>query len=1031
MFKKMRTFAIDLKGRISEAENYTTVELESFWTERVESGAELAIIKTPAIPTDEELNSELLIAEIMSLGENATSWEPQESNVVDSYLKVLFPPEKKYTTRAKAIYSAISATARIRRDLARALDRFRWEGKRYAHHAIDATTHLAEVDMGFLMLKITIDRKSMKTKISQAMDPARPDRPASGPMATRTIAGRRYPGIRFAQVTVPTRMTEEEQSRVRNAMKCVVWGGRRYVEVLGTGGLKNGQIIFVEQSWAKAVARQYHMHPQSALAYGGIIVNECSKALATFEATIKIVKEGDLGTNDSRGWMDEYVFAALKSLDPGHFYQIRGDFIANAATLVKDNLIGTIIDSVKLGLNDTPVQFKGCLKVMRNEVGAHPSVAANIVIPDSCLKPERNDLSGKSFRCVINLGVTEQSYDGTCYLGQTGTIHFPWSVIVSNVIPDSEKEFCKIAQGFDSEGHAELLKKIGAQVKSDTDYMRVMEACLAADGCGSMMRHPFVHSGTKRLLADWMRKLMAGGVEMHTRALADDGFLVVDQAGKLYHGTNWMPKKAAITDYPCRRALTIRFPVRMREDLLPTRHIARPLGTRLLSRAFPNMPHEAVEQAIAEQIYLKNVHVLHGKYAKKFGGDFDFDLVYILDGDRYPNVVEWRRGMQERVQPEKDKQKRISFWHELGRISFEAMRNRVGQVTNTILSAIASGHWEQQYPLAEELQNEVGGLKHDTRADMKKVAQIRKDNNIRDARWIKMLDKADIKSFDDLPKSIEPLHNDDVIARMYNILYKKASELLGDPRELSDYSGLFDGLYGDRAIEKKHKREVSLVNSFYGSQTHKAIAYVAKKREARNAARKAQKELRDAGNLDAAREMDDKVRGLEADYEQAELDGKKGLSFFRNIVCGWGAGKLEEDRMYWGAVCNEVICRRSMYANQDNAGDSKRRPSTGSILMHAFPQQFVTAVAAATDGKEILVDAWKQNWHVTVNIETLAITKVEPAEDGPEKETQLYQGFPVKKQLPNGNTITVTEWKRIVELDALGIDFEDDEARVA
>ncbi len=123
---------------------------------------------------------------------------------------------------------------------------------------------------------------------------------------------------------------------------------------------------------------------------------------------------------------------------------------------------------------------------------------------------------------------------------------------------------------------------------------------------------------------------------------------------------------------------------------------------------------------------------------------------------------------------------------------------------------------------------------------------------------------------------------------------------------------------------------------------------------------------------DAAREMDDKVRGLEADYEQAELDGKKGLSFFRNIVCGWGAGKLEEDRMYWGAVCNEVICRRSMYANQDNAGDSKRRPSTGSILMHAFPQQFVTAVAAATDGKEILVDAWKQNWHVTVNIETLA-----------------------------------------------------------
>ncbi len=61
----------------------------------------------------------------------------------------------------------------------------------------------------------------------------------------------------------------------------------------------------------------------------------------------------------------------------------------------------------------------------------------------------------------------------------------------------------------------------------------------------------------------------------------------------------------------------------------------------------PNMPHEAVEQAIAEQIYLKNVHVLHGKYAKKFGGDFDFDLVYILDGDRYPKrggMAPWNAG---------------------------------------------------------------------------------------------------------------------------------------------------------------------------------------------------------------------------------------------------------------------------------------------------------------------------------------------------------------------------------------------------
>jgi hypothetical protein len=1023
MFKKMRTFEIDLNGKIIEAEKYTTVELESFWTERVENGAELAIIKTPAIPTDAQLNNELLISEIQSLSDNPVVWVPDPTNVVDSFLMAMFPQEIHSISREKAIFNALRVIARVRRDFARALDRFQCEGKRYAHHAIDSTTYLAEVDMGFLMLKI--DRKG---KVSQAMDPAHPEKPARGPFTTRTIAGRRYPGIRFAQVTVPTRMTEEEKSCVRNAMKCVVWGGRRYVEVLGTGGLKNGQIIFVEQSWSKAIAHQYQMTPQAALAYGGIIVNECNKALTTIEATIKVVKEGDLGTNDSRGWMDEYVFTALKSLDPGHFYQVRGDFIANAATLVQNNLIGKALDSMKTGLNDTPVQFKGELKVMRNEVGMHPGVAANIVIPDSSLKPGRKDLIGKSFRCVINIGITEQSYDGTCYGGPTVATHLPWDVIESEVIPDSAAQMREIAQGFDSEGHAELLKKIGAEVKSDTDYMRVMEACLAADGCGSMMRHPFVHSGTKRLLANWLRKLMAGGIEMHTRTLADDGFLVVDQAGNLYHGHNWMPDRAALSDYPCRRALTIRFPVRMKEDLLPTRHIARPLATRLLSKAFPNMPRECVDQAIAEQIYLKNVHVLNGKYAKRFGGDFDGDLVYILGGDRYPKLVEWRRKMQENIQPEKDKKKKISYWHELGRISFDAMGNKVGQVTNTILSAIASGHAEQQYPLAEELQNEVGGLKHDTRADMKKVQQIKKENNIQDARWIKMLAKEDIKSFDDLPKSIDPLHEDDVIARMYNILYETASELLGEPKELSDYSALFDGLYGNRAIEKDHRREVALVNSFYGSQTHAAIAYLSKKREVINAVKNEQQKFRNDGDLDAARALDDQIRGLEADMEQAEINTKKGLSFFRNIVCGWGAGKEADQKMYWGATCNEVICRRSMYAKQDEAGAKKRRPATGSILMHAFPQQFISAVAAATEGKEILVDTWKQNWHVTFNIETLAITKVEKSENGAEIETKLYQGYPEKKRLPNGNTITVTRWKRLVELDYLGYELDADEA---
>ncbi len=127
----------------------------------------------------------------------------------------------------------------------------------------------------------------------------------------------------------------------------------------------------------------------------------------------------------------------------------------------------------------------------------------------------------------------------------------------------------EVGQGFHTEGHLELLRKIGADNKSDTDFMRVMEACLVADGCGTMMRHPFIHSGAKRLLAKWMRKLLSGGIEMQTRALADDGFLIVDKAGSLHQGHDWMPHRAALTDYEGDRSICVRFPVRMREDLLP------------------------------------------------------------------------------------------------------------------------------------------------------------------------------------------------------------------------------------------------------------------------------------------------------------------------------------------------------------------------------------------------------------------------------------------------------------------------------
>ena len=1004
--KKITTFVIDLKGSIHEAEESLTVVLSQEWFDRIERGAELALIQTPLLPTDDQLQSALLIAEVDASSDNTPVRESQTEDLLHveeilsavGYSKTDIPKQ-----RASFISRLMRDSERIKRDVARSLNRFMWKGKRYAPLQIADNLYIAEVDSGFLMLQI-----DQEGKITEQMDPAHPGKAKRGPFATRTIAGRRYPGIQFAQVQVPTRMTEEEKSIVRNAMKCIVWKGHRYLQVLGSGGVKNGQFIYVRQEWEKHLVRQYQKWPEAALAYGGIVTNECEKGLIEIEATVKIVKEGDLGTNDSRGWMAESIMRLMPTLPAGYFYQDRMDFIADGPV---------------------PVQAKGCKKVMPDAVAWHPDVMADIIIPDSSIKPERPDLIGKTFRSNITLGIKEVSYDGQTYGGYTVAQHAPWDVIEREIIPDSEKLMRALAEGFHSEGHRELLRKIGAE-NSDNGYYRVMEGCLAADGDGSFLRHPFVHGGVKKLLASWLRKLMMGGVEMQCRALADDGFLVVDEKGKLHYGHDWMPMDSALTDYVGDRSLCVRFPVRMREDLLPVKHIHSTIDngngscTDILLQKFPELTRELAEQITRDQLYLKNVHVLNGKRAKDFGGDFDFDLVYIIGADRYPNFVEWRFNLDEHSQPQKKKEPKAKHpWHELGRVSFSAMGNKVGTVTNTISSAIAAGQWELQYPLAVELQNEVGGLKHGTRADMEVVREFQK--RVGKANWLS-IDKKEVKSFDDLPEKVEPLSDNDVIAKMYNRLYATAQKLLGSAHPISYYAGIFDGQYGTNAITRDMKKECRLVNSLYGSQTSRVSSWLGRKREILEAARKLQNETRESNDVEKIMEINDEVRRHEAEYERAKVESRRARSFLRNVVCAWGNGKSAEAKMIWAAATNEIICRsfgpKVVKPNEEKGNDVKqRRQPTGSILFHAFPQEYVNAVAGATGGEPRLVDPWKETWAVSVDIEALTVTKVTPEAEAP-TSLLLFQGYTVQKQFPDGTTRPVTEWKRVCKsLDDLGM----------
>src|SRR4030095_5444091 len=66
-------------------------------------------------------------------------------------------------------------------------------------------------------------------------------------------------------------------------------------------------------------------------------------------------------------------------------------------------------------------------------------------------------------------------------------------------------------------------------------------------------------------------------------ALADDGFLFLHD-GRVIAGSDWIPEDTALTSLPCQTGLVVRYPIRMKEDLLPVRCLPTSEVVSLLRR---------------------------------------------------------------------------------------------------------------------------------------------------------------------------------------------------------------------------------------------------------------------------------------------------------------------------------------------------------------------------------------------------------------------------------------------------------------
>jgi hypothetical protein len=906
MSKKLIYLSIESDGSIRENEDRTPLHvLSQQWQERREQGSELAIISAPT-PAD----------------------------------------------------------SKQKKQIHKTLNRFVFNGQRYAVSLLPGETNLyvGEVDPGILMLRIGRDGRVHNQKKEAAGNGEK----LNSPYSTRMVGGRLFPGARIAQVKVPDRMTEEEEFAVRNTLANLEWEGRRYAIAGGTGGAKDGKFYCVEQSSRPDFNRQYQNWAEAAIAYFGILVSECDKALIEKVVRIRIVNDGELGTNDSRPYFKAELFKEL-NLDP------------------------TEVPQFRLASKVEVFQAKGTAKWMSAETAAHPDVDADIVLPASCIKPKRSDLVGKVIEVPVVLGVRDVSRTDMVYKGSYTVLqHASWEVIEGEIIAKCKKEIDGLKKGFDTDEHKELLSLIGGD-NSDTGYFRVVEGCLASDRDGFISRHPHVHNGIKKLLAQWAyRMLTGGGMRMPGRMLIDDGYLVVED-GKLYSGSDWIEYNSSISDLPGDRNLCVRYPIRMVEDLLPMKNMSREevinslVNEQGLSLALANTVFDT-------QLNLHGTYTIHSKRAATVGGDYDGDCVAVITSRDYPMFVDYCFGLPEYQQPTKTKGTPVvSPMMKIGSIAFKAMGNTVGQITNAMSAAVAAGRLDLARLLYPELQKSLDSLKHNTQPDMKLVASVMEQ--VGKPEWLE-IDKK-LKSVGDLPKAIKSLSDSDVIGKMYNVLYTYLMDVIGVPKPISEFKSIFEGLIGLKKVPTKSMYfECRRIKEFFGSTMTQGFKWLTKKKDAVDAAKAEVKAARQAGDKIEVSIAYARLREAEGTYLEATRTHRFLTSEVRRAIGVWGNSKPQNDQMSWAAAMNDVVCKGN---------------GSGAILYHAFPQQFADAVAGQTGGEKVLVDQTVEDWMLVLNSTGDQLIRV----NRDSTQVPLYRRYASKITAENGSIYDGYQWTRI------------------
>lgn len=746
-----------------------------------------------------------------------------------------------------------------------------------------------------------------------------------------TLLDALYPGIRVASVAIPgIELDDYGRAKVEQSLAQFRVGGVEYRLIGASGSAKNGKYYAVSKEFEKPIAERFQQWPEAAITYFGILISPCQVRIEEPDVRVLVVEDHVLGTNDCRGWIQRSLFEKL-GFPARHFYQFR---LAFART-----------------------QAKGSFKVMEND--AAEIIGADIILPKSSVKPASPDKPGllklfsgdaQMYRGPAVVGIREMSRALEYESSYTLLTHAPEETIDLEVLPHALDQVRKLKTTVDENNFEELFRLLGTSnttrpvqadevTTEDGEYTSaertVVEAALKADGSGQLVKFPFINTQLQRTLCRWAYKLCtAGGFRLPAFALADDGYLIAHE-GKIYSGSDWMPEGYAITSLDSARLLEVRYPIRAKDDLLPLKQVP---GQELLARLRSDLNGQGCNMAapdilqriVMDQLHLGHTITLHSKTAAKNGGDYDFDVVCVVEEKRFPRWVEDRFRHRETFSNEKDKRKkRRSAWWNLPQVAVSAKGNSIGVITDLMTSCLAEGRPELAELLAKELQAALDALKHGTMPDQDVIIGVRKQ--VATAPWLRLKDE---KRAGDLPLHLN-VSPTDKIGRLYNVLRKEIDDFFSDVRPLSDFRGLIVNGRFDREMYK----EAGQIATVYGVN----ISLILKKRE------KYQQELQDAqAGLDACDMEDATARRkafkrrntAKAALHWYEERSRQEMRNMIHLVRKW-AERKSQNAYDWLAALYAITCKGSK--------------STGSIVFYAFPQELVNMIAERTGGRPVTV----------------------------------------------------------------------------